>query len=236
MVRKKRRQTQGFTASSSTADQRQHPQQSRRIPPFTDAAFLERPRSCGGPRRPSPKGRGGGMPRRSGVSTGPVMMGAIHAKNPEDDCDDSQAWSCVCRRLRRRAMVCFMGRYCSGCHGMRAIDVTAFYTRPGAALQRKSHEPRLRAHGENSPRECSFRQRLVRRSPAKRVRGCSKSNRRLATASRARAAGSRNSAPDIPGSSDWFDCGFGLCIRTRPRFCDLGVAEKLIESAGARQR
>jgi nicotinamide-nucleotide amidase len=37
---------------------------------------------------------------------------------------------------------------------------------------------------------------------------------------------------DIPGSSEWFDCGF-VCYSDKAKSRDLGVAEKLIESEGA---
>ena len=37
---------------------------------------------------------------------------------------------------------------------------------------------------------------------------------------------------DIPGSSDWFDCGF-VCYSNAAKERDLGVPEKLIESEGA---
>ena len=37
---------------------------------------------------------------------------------------------------------------------------------------------------------------------------------------------------DIPGSSDWFDCGF-VCYSNAAKTRDLGVPEKLIESEGA---
>jgi len=37
---------------------------------------------------------------------------------------------------------------------------------------------------------------------------------------------------DMPGSSDWFDCGF-VCYSNAAKSRDLGVPEKLIESEGA---
>jgi nicotinamide-nucleotide amidase len=37
---------------------------------------------------------------------------------------------------------------------------------------------------------------------------------------------------DIPGSSDWFDCGF-VCYSNAAKSRDLGVPEKLIETEGA---
>ena len=37
---------------------------------------------------------------------------------------------------------------------------------------------------------------------------------------------------DIPGSSEWFDCGF-VCYSDAAKTRDLGVPEKLIESEGA---
>ena len=37
---------------------------------------------------------------------------------------------------------------------------------------------------------------------------------------------------DIPGSSDWFDCGF-VCYSNAAKARDLGVPEKLIEAEGA---
>src|ERR1044072_5772457 len=37
---------------------------------------------------------------------------------------------------------------------------------------------------------------------------------------------------DIPGSSDWFDCGF-LCFSNAAKTRDLDVPEKLIETEGA---
>ena len=37
---------------------------------------------------------------------------------------------------------------------------------------------------------------------------------------------------DIPGSSEWFDCGF-VCYSNQAKSRDLGVPEKLIETEGA---
>jgi len=56
--------------------------------------------------------------------------------------------------------------------------------------------------------------------------------RRLATAESCTGGWIAKLCTDIPGSSDWFDCGF-VCYSNAAKARDLGVPEKLIESEGA---
>jgi nicotinamide-nucleotide amidase len=56
--------------------------------------------------------------------------------------------------------------------------------------------------------------------------------RRLATAESCTGGWIAKLATDIPGSSEWFDCGF-VCYSNSAKARDLGVPEKLIESDGA---
>ena len=58
------------------------------------------------------------------------------------------------------------------------------------------------------------------------------SKRRLVTAESCTGGWIAKLCTDIAGSSDWFDCGF-VCYSNAAKIRDLGVAEKLIESAGA---
>jgi nicotinamide-nucleotide amidase len=58
------------------------------------------------------------------------------------------------------------------------------------------------------------------------------SKRRLATAESCTGGWIAKLCTDIAGSSEWFDCGF-VCYSNAAKIRDLGVAEKLIESAGA---
>ena len=58
------------------------------------------------------------------------------------------------------------------------------------------------------------------------------SKRRLVTAESCTGGWIAKLCTDIAGSSDWFDCGF-VCYSNAAKMRDLGVAEKLIESAGA---
>jgi len=58
------------------------------------------------------------------------------------------------------------------------------------------------------------------------------SKRRLATAESCTGGWIAKLCTDIAGSSDWFDCGF-VCYSNAAKVRDLGVAEKLIDSAGA---
>jgi len=58
------------------------------------------------------------------------------------------------------------------------------------------------------------------------------SKRRLVTAESCTGGWIAKLCTDIAGSSDWFDCGF-VCYSNAAKISDLGVAEKLIESAGA---
>lgn len=58
------------------------------------------------------------------------------------------------------------------------------------------------------------------------------SKRRLVTAESCTGGWIAKLCTDIAGSSDWFDCGF-VCYSNTAKIRDLGVAEKLIESAGA---
>ena len=56
--------------------------------------------------------------------------------------------------------------------------------------------------------------------------------RRLATAESCTGGWIAKLCTDIPGSSDWFDCGL-VCYSNAAKTRDLGVPEKLIESYGA---
>jgi len=56
--------------------------------------------------------------------------------------------------------------------------------------------------------------------------------RRLVTAESCTGGWIAKLCTDIPGSSEWFDCGF-VCYSNTAKIRDLGVAEKLIDSAGA---
>jgi nicotinamide-nucleotide amidase len=56
--------------------------------------------------------------------------------------------------------------------------------------------------------------------------------RRLATAESCTGGWIAKLCTDIPGSSDWFDCGF-VCYSNAAKTRDLGVPEKLIETEGA---
>jgi nicotinamide-nucleotide amidase len=56
--------------------------------------------------------------------------------------------------------------------------------------------------------------------------------RRLATAESCTGGWIAKLCTDIPGSSEWFDCGF-VCYSNAAKTRDLGVPEKLIESEGA---
>jgi nicotinamide-nucleotide amidase len=56
--------------------------------------------------------------------------------------------------------------------------------------------------------------------------------RRLVTAESCTGGWIAKLCTDIPGSSDWFDCGF-VCYSNAAKSRDLGVPEKLIESEGA---
>jgi len=56
--------------------------------------------------------------------------------------------------------------------------------------------------------------------------------RRLATAESCTGGWIAKLCTDIPGSSDWFDCGF-VCYSNAAKTRDVGVPEKLIESEGA---
>ncbi|HEX6638394.1 MAG TPA: CinA family protein, partial [Steroidobacteraceae bacterium] len=58
------------------------------------------------------------------------------------------------------------------------------------------------------------------------------SRRRLATAESCTGGWIAKLCTDIPGSSDWFDCGF-VCYSNAAKARDLGVPEKLIDSEGA---
>lgn len=58
------------------------------------------------------------------------------------------------------------------------------------------------------------------------------SRRRLATAESCTGGWIAKLVTDIPGSSDWFDCGF-VCYSNAAKTRDLGVPEKLIEVEGA---
>jgi nicotinamide-nucleotide amidase len=56
--------------------------------------------------------------------------------------------------------------------------------------------------------------------------------RRLVTAESCTGGWIAKLCTDIPGSSDWFDCGF-VCYSNAAKARDLGVPEKLIETEGA---
>jgi nicotinamide-nucleotide amidase len=58
------------------------------------------------------------------------------------------------------------------------------------------------------------------------------SRRRLVTAESCTGGWIAKLCTDIPGSSDWFDCGF-VCYSNAAKTRDLGVPEKLIETEGA---
>jgi nicotinamide-nucleotide amidase len=58
------------------------------------------------------------------------------------------------------------------------------------------------------------------------------SRRRLVTAESCTGGWVAKLCTDIPGSSEWFDCGF-VCYSDAAKSRDLGVAEKLIVSEGA---
>ena len=56
--------------------------------------------------------------------------------------------------------------------------------------------------------------------------------RRLVTAESCTGGWIAKLCTDIPGSSNWFDCGF-VCYSNAAKARDLGVPEKLIETEGA---
>ena len=56
--------------------------------------------------------------------------------------------------------------------------------------------------------------------------------RRLVTAESCTGGWISKLCTDIPGSSDWFDCGF-VCYSNAAKTRDLGVSEKLIDVEGA---
>ena len=56
--------------------------------------------------------------------------------------------------------------------------------------------------------------------------------RRLVTAESCTGGWIAKLCTDIPGSSDWFDCGF-VCYSNAAKSRDLGVPEKLIQTEGA---
>ncbi len=56
--------------------------------------------------------------------------------------------------------------------------------------------------------------------------------RRLVTAESCTGGWIAKLCTDIPGSSEWFDCGF-VCYSNAAKTRDLGVPEKLIETEGA---
>jgi nicotinamide-nucleotide amidase len=58
------------------------------------------------------------------------------------------------------------------------------------------------------------------------------SKRRLVTAESCTGGWIAKLCTDIPGSSDWFDCGF-VCYSNAAKTRDLDVPEKLIEAEGA---
>jgi nicotinamide-nucleotide amidase len=60
----------------------------------------------------------------------------------------------------------------------------------------------------------------------------SASQRRLAAAESCTGGWIAKLCTDIPGSSEWFDCGF-VCYSNAAKARDLGVPEKLIETEGA---
>jgi nicotinamide-nucleotide amidase len=57
-------------------------------------------------------------------------------------------------------------------------------------------------------------------------------NRRLVSAESCTGGWIAKLCTDIPGSSEWFDCGF-VCYSNAAKIRDLGVPEKMIESEGA---
>jgi nicotinamide-nucleotide amidase len=59
-----------------------------------------------------------------------------------------------------------------------------------------------------------------------------RASRRLVTAESCTGGWIAKLVTDIAGSSEWFDCGF-VCYSNAAKSRDLGVPEKLIESAGA---
>jgi nicotinamide-nucleotide amidase len=67
------------------------------------------------------------------------------------------------------------------------------------------------------------------RAVAKRLDGA---RRRLVTAESCTGGWIAKLCTDIPGSSDWFDCGF-VCYSNAAKIRDLDVPEKLIEAEGA---
>jgi nicotinamide-nucleotide amidase len=58
------------------------------------------------------------------------------------------------------------------------------------------------------------------------------SRRRLVSAESCTGGWIAKLCTDIPGSSDWFDCGF-VCYSNAAKTRDLGVPERLIETDGA---
>jgi nicotinamide-nucleotide amidase len=62
--------------------------------------------------------------------------------------------------------------------------------------------------------------------------GLLEAGRRLVTAESCTGGWIAKLCTDIPGSSDWFDCGF-VCYSNAAKTRDLGVPEKLIEAEGA---
>jgi nicotinamide-nucleotide amidase len=58
------------------------------------------------------------------------------------------------------------------------------------------------------------------------------SRRRLVSAESCTGGWIAKLCTDIPGSSDWFDCGF-VCYSNSAKTRDLGVPERLIETDGA---
>jgi nicotinamide-nucleotide amidase len=58
------------------------------------------------------------------------------------------------------------------------------------------------------------------------------SRRRLVTAESCTGGWIAKLCTDIPGSSEWFDCGF-VCYSNAAKTRDLGVADRLIDSEGA---
>ena len=69
-----------------------------------------------------------------------------------------------------------------------------------------------------------------------RGRRCAcKDRRRLATAESCTGGWIAKLCTDIPGSSDWFDCGF-VCYSNAAKTRDLGVPARLIEIARRGER
>jgi nicotinamide-nucleotide amidase len=62
--------------------------------------------------------------------------------------------------------------------------------------------------------------------------GLLEARRRLVTAESCTGGWIAKLCTDIPGSSEWFDCGF-VCYSNAAKIRDLGVTEKLLESDGA---